>query len=291
MGTHCGICHQYSGGFTICKRCHHLKLTGFTNCRNCGSWHDIRKPCSCYSFFEKIAFYFFKLIHGAPQNEYLKSQEYREHKYSEEEKPICFFCQNPTNGLPVCKNCYAKYEQKSVLLSMKNFEITEVKEGTCLICKNPCQIEHHFCKKCYAKYSNKKIAITINKCKDISILDKYGNKTHRCNNGLLVRSDQEVIIANELFRKKIPFIYEETLYFQEETGECTELTPDFYLPDYNIYIEHWGYEDANDPNYLKIKEFKEPRYKKLNVTVIGTHRKDIENINKTIGSIVAKYQK
>ena len=75
---------------------------------------------------------------------------------------------------------------------------------------------------------------------------------YRCDNGIYVRSLSELCIANWLYANRIPFEYERKVAFQHsgENAHC-----DFYLPDYDAYIEFWGM--SNDQNYEYHKRWKE----------------------------------
>lgn len=84
-------------------------------------------------------------------------------------------------------------------------------------------------------------------------------KIHETLSSYMVRSKSEVIIANMLFERKVPFKYEYPL-FSEEDGS-------FYLPDFTItlngedyYLEHVGRLD--DAKYKTHWEKKEKWYKK-----------------------------
>lgn len=55
-----------------------------------------------------------------------------------------------------------------------------------------------------------------------------------------VKSYGEMDIANFLFRNNIKYIYEAEYKFDTRTSEYGQYHPDFYLPDYDIYIEHFG---------------------------------------------------
>ncbi len=58
--------------------------------------------------------------------------------------------------------------------------------------------------------------------------------------GRLLKSYEECEIANWLFINGIPFEYEPV--FREDTADkdYRQYTPDFFLPNHNLYIEHWG---------------------------------------------------
>ena len=150
----------------------------------------------------------------------------------------------------------------------------KTKELTCIICGKPSNGQH-FCKNCRHKYKNKSIDIRIKNCSEIVILDKYGNKEYKCDDGRKVRSKSEKIISDFLFKHGIRVIYEKTVYYY--TNEKTiELHPDYYLPDYDIYIEHNG---KNETSYKNNKIETQKMYEKLNYNVIITTEEDLTDID------------
>ena len=58
--------------------------------------------------------------------------------------------------------------------------------------------------------------------------------------GEKVKGHGERIIANHLFRMGVEYQYEKAYEHKTRTIEYTQYKPDFYLPDYGIYIEHFG---------------------------------------------------
>lgn len=61
-----------------------------------------------------------------------------------------------------------------------------------------------------------------------------------CLAGMRLKSRQEVKIANWLTLKGIRWEYERPYSFNLATAQSRNYQPDFYLPDYEIYIEHFG---------------------------------------------------
>jgi len=83
-------------------------------------------------------------------------------------------------------------------------------------------------------------------------------KIHRTLAQFMVRSKSEVIIANMLFERGIPFEYEQPFYAKDGT---------FYLPDFLVHCqgetfiwEHWGM--MNDDGYRSHRETKLEWYEK-----------------------------
>ena len=73
-------------------------------------------------------------------------------------------------------------------------------------------------------------------------------------NNETVKSYGEMDIANFLAQNRIRYIYEHPYEMDTRTSEYGQYYPDFYLPDYNIYIEYFGIDrDGNVPPYFKGK--------------------------------------
>lgn len=73
-------------------------------------------------------------------------------------------------------------------------------------------------------------------------------------NNETVKSYGEMDIANFLTQNGIRYIYEHPYEMDTRTSEYSQYCPDFYLPDYNIYIEYFGIDrEGNVPSYFKGK--------------------------------------
>lgn len=66
--------------------------------------------------------------------------------------------------------------------------------------------------------------------------------------GERVKSQEELLIANFLFLKGILYDYEKPYpkAYERDPGR-KEYRPDFYLPDYDIYLEHYGVDENGEP--------------------------------------------
>ena len=129
----------------------------------------------------------------------------------------------------------------------------------CIACGKETKPGFLFCPSCYKKYADKKLLVEINKCKDIVILDDSYEGKFTCTDGHIVKSKSEMIIDNWLFDHGISHAYEKKLPI--DANEDHDLHPDFCLPGYkddpdDIYIEYWGYNEAN----IKYTESKNYRY-------------------------------
>ncbi len=73
-------------------------------------------------------------------------------------------------------------------------------------------------------------------------------------NNETVKSYGEMDIANFLTQNGISYIYENPYEIDTRTEEYGQYCPDFYLPDYNIYIEYFGINKNGEvPSYFKGK--------------------------------------
>jgi len=104
---------------------------------------------------------------------------------------------------------------------------------------------------------------------------------HRTLNLERVKSLEEVIIANFLFLNGIRYEYEYLYPFKADKDKYRKAyRPDFYLPDYDIYLEHFGItQDYRTPWLSKIEEakyvegihWKRKLHQENNTTLIETY--------------------
>ncbi len=134
---------------------------------------------------------------------------------------------------------------------------------------------------------NKSLLNSINELQgstdEVTKLDTETNKTttdefrqkfkavHRCTDGHYVRSKAEMLIDNWLYMAEVIHAYERKLPIEEDVY-C-----DFYLPTGKVYIEYWGYEEAE--KYLKRKQEKQAIYQKYNFNLIELTEKEVQNLD------------
>lgn len=63
--------------------------------------------------------------------------------------------------------------------------------------------------------------------------------------GEIVKSYGELEIANYLFSNNIDYKYEQEYKYETINDEYQQYYPDFYLPEYDIYIEYFGIDENN----------------------------------------------
>ena len=85
-------------------------------------------------------------------------------------------------------------------------------------------------------------------------------KTLRAVDGTLVQSDGERRIAEWLAARGIAYRYDARL----RIIEGFQIRPDFYLPEYDVYIEYWGMDTADYKiGMLKKQQLYQQQGKKL----------------------------
>ncbi len=105
-------------------------------------------------------------------------------------------------------------------------------------------------------------------------------------NSCKVKSIAERDIANFLFIHQIKFQYEKSALWADRDDLHREYRPDFYLPEYDIYLEHWAIDrshnvpawfdwtetrDVVSKRYLKAMEWKRSQFRKHNKTLLQTN--------------------
>lgn len=164
----------------------------------------------------------------------------------------------------------------------------EWESGTCLVCGECIDADYLFCRDCYSKYKNKSLLLRISNCKYIKILDSSYEGAYTCRDGHIVKSKSELAIDNYLYEKKISHSYEPP--FAIDNNPEHDLHPDFYLPEMDLYIEHWGYDESNR-DYTKKKEYKLHQYEKAQITLVCTDESDMQNISANLDRKLKFYQK
>ncbi|MFX1479870.1 MAG: UvrD-helicase domain-containing protein, partial [Promethearchaeota archaeon] len=105
------------------------------------------------------------------------------------------------------------------------------------------------------------------------------NKRYTTLNDINVKSISERDIGNFLFLHNIKFKYEPLVEWIDESEEDKEYHPDFYLPDFDVYIEHWGLNKERQvpdwftkttEEYLELRAWKLDQFEKHHKRIIET---------------------
>lgn len=104
---------------------------------------------------------------------------------------------------------------------------------------------------------------------------------YRTKDGHYVRSKSERDIANFFFDNRIPYQYERIL-----TLEGEQFLPDFYLPDHNLYVEHFG---GNSDEYLARVKHKQDVYQRAEMRFVWTTEEDAADMEATLRRKLAQH--
>ena len=102
---------------------------------------------------------------------------------------------------------------------------------------------------------------------------------------MLVRSKSERLIDDWLYDHKIRAEYERSLPLAGYV-----ISPDFYLPDHDIYIEHLGLLESND-EYRKDWQWKKSLYDKHGVKYVVLIESDIGELDRNLSFKLRQYLK
>jgi len=122
--------------------------------------------------------------------------------------------------------------------------------------------------------------------------------------GDLVKSYEECEIANFLYINGISYDYERDYEIPTATRERKQYTPDFHLPEYGIYIEHFGINRRGKPapfvnkeKYLQDMKWKRNTHKQHDTKLVETYSYEktegtlLINLKKTLSNHGVKFQR
>ena len=131
--------------------------------------------------------------------------------------------------------------------------------------------------------SPEKTYATINSSGKRKSNHQYGVKCVT-GNGEEVRSISEQKIADYFSENKIRYVYEKEV--RARSGRFSNYRigrPDFYLPDYDVYVEYWGLVDAEDnytrKQYVRSMKRKMARYYENNIKFISIYPRNMDNLD------------
>ena len=106
---------------------------------------------------------------------------------------------------------------------------------------------------------------------------EYVRKTEpRTLNGELVKSLEELTIANFLASHGVVYEYEKEYKYRTATADRRQYQPDFYLSDYDIYLEHFALDEQGNPpsgwaGYAEGMTWKRAIHQQKQTTLIETY--------------------
>ena len=102
--------------------------------------------------------------------------------------------------------------------------------------------------------------------------------------GELVRSNSEKVIADWFYRNRIRYVYEYPAF--DRKGSMIS-RPDFYLPDYGVYVKYWGLVGTRKENDRTMK-WKLAQYQRSGVRVVSLYPEDFHDLGSTMRSMLGK---
>jgi len=101
-------------------------------------------------------------------------------------------------------------------------------------------------------------------------------------NGELVKSFEELEIANWLYTNGVEYEYEKSYEYPTADKVHSQYKPDFYLPEYGLYIEHFGIDRNKNTapfvsreKYLKEMSWKRDEHKKNGTILLETYHYEV----------------
>lgn len=197
------------------------------------------------------------------------------------------------SALPDLEDLRANPNEKNYVQRSVTPAIRTIREALRIAANNAV----HHCRRCGAQVSADEYAraqkafqrIFCDKYFDEVFLDRRNfdtkvelNKTIRARDGTLVQSDGERIIAEWLARQGIAFRYDER--FRILDGYA--IRPDFYLPEFDVYIEYWGMDTAD----YKIGMLKKQKiYQQAGKRVISIYPEDKPALDRVLRDKLGRF--
>jgi len=93
-----------------------------------------------------------------------------------------------------------------------------------------------------------------------------------------VKSRGEKQIADYFATSGIRYLYEWKAQTNAIIFKRTFAHPDFYLPDYNVYVEYWGLLGASK-EYERVMKWKMAQYHRNNIRFISLYHDNLRNLD------------
>ena len=98
--------------------------------------------------------------------------------------------------------------------------------------------------------------------------------------GEVVRSYSEKVIADWFYRNGVRYAYEYPAF--DRRGSVIS-RPDFYLPDYGVYVEYWGLAGTGK-GYDRTMRWKGAQYRTNGVRVVSLYPGELMNLDEALVS-------
>lgn len=121
-------------------------------------------------------------------------------------------------------------------------------------------------------------------------------RTYITTNGEAVKSRGEKLLADYFYQNDIRYQYERPAWATPNTTTAAIADdskfkswrmmisrPDFYLPDYDLYVEYWGMVDTEDESnradYVRSMKWKMARYNENKIKFVSIYPKDLGDLD------------
>ena len=281
-GKTCAICGKPSGMYPLCKDCFTLRDKGeIIQCPKCKTWHKKNEKCigceirnkekntfstqivketECITCSNKAIYNgcfcptCFKEMQILKKDITHLNTQYQAKEYYYNLKNSIFWMNKIESAKDACKKLYAIAE---IIDEFKNIKQKEVasKDIQYLLTKK----EEYLNKN---NTTNNESSIeeisTVIEHDEIPEMDpetadfrRMFPATIRCHDGHYVRSNNEKIIDDRLYAKKVFHEYETR--YKATDGQA--YYPDFYIPAVDLYIEYFGMSEKKEKNKAKKELF------------------------------------
>lgn len=196
-------------------------------------------------------------------------------------------------ALPDLDDLRAQPDEKDYVLRSVEPAVRTIREAL----RIAAQKAVHYCRRCgvsvapdeYARAQKAFQRVFCDKCFDEVFLDRRNfdtkvelNKTIRARDGTLVQSGGERIIADYLREHGVGYRYDERIRIVEGYA----IRPDFYLPEFDVYIEYWGM-DTTDYKIGMLKKLK--LYQQEGKRLISLHFSEKDRLQDVLTAKLAQY--
>jgi hypothetical protein len=120
--------------------------------------------------------------------------------------------------------------------------------------------------------------------------DDYNSDFHRAAyitmNGETVKSKGEKLLADYFYQNNIVYQYERAAWTTGTRFKSKRMIskPDFYLPDYDVYVEYWGMVNTKDKNnradYIKSMEWKMTKYDENKIKFVSIYPNNLDDLDR-----------
>ena len=137
--------------------------------------------------------------------------------------------------------------------------------------------KHHWCTRCHRRIGEEEFMRGMNF--ELVVDDA---KTKRTEDGTAVQSQGERRIGDFLSQRRIAYVYDERYRMAGDV----RIRPDFYLPEFDLYIEYWG---MDTPEYVENMKKKLFLYQRAGKKLISLSFRDFDQLEAILEEKLSRY--